>query len=49
VEELEKTLNSKRVAKNFVKAPEEEVCGGLFVHWEGDGVCWCCESVGNRR
>jgi hypothetical protein len=49
VEELEKILNSKRVAKDFVKAPEEEACGGLFVHWEGDGVCECCESIGNRR
>ncbi len=49
MEELEKILNSKRVAKNFVKAPEEEACGGLFVHWEGDGVCGCCESIGSRR
>jgi hypothetical protein len=49
VEELEKILNSKRVAKNFVKAPEEEACGGLFVHWEGDGVSGCCESIGSRR
>jgi hypothetical protein len=37
VEELEKKINSKRVAKNFVKAPEEEACGG-FACPPGGGI-----------